>query len=224
MPELHRGRAFALAALALLASSLIGACGGKPPELAAVEWRLEQRQSKAGPYESLWVFASVKDSEGIDDLDALYVVNDAAGIDWRLTNANWTKRTEGGDTWIGAADLALNDYGPLPRGGYRAMAMTAAGERAERAFSVEGQFPDYAAPRIEYSKGQVSLRSAWPETLIIGLDGTGAVLGSSSWTGAAESLGDHFGVDIAARVAAIQAYGYEPSRNMGSYSERVVVK
>jgi hypothetical protein len=204
--------------------ALAWACGGKPPEMPAVEWRLEQRPSPSGPYESLWVFASVKDSEGIDDIDSLYVVNDKAAIDWRLTNANWIKRTEGGDSWIGGAGLAMNDYGPIPRGTYRAVTVNAAGEQAEKSFPVDGDFPSYGAPRLELSKRSLSLRSSWPETLVLGFDGTGALIGTSSWTGVAGDLADFFGSDVAARLAALQVYGYEPSLRMGAYSERMAVK
>ncbi len=211
-------------AAALLLCGLGWGCGGKPPEMPAVEWRLEQRQSKAGPHEGLWVFASVKDSEGLEDIDALYVVNDAAGLDWKLTNANWTKRVEGADTWIGAAGLAMNDYGPIPRGDYRAVSVTAAGEQAEKSFRVDGDFPSLPPPAIVVSKTAISLRSSWPETLLLGFDGTGTLIGSSAWTGSPENLAEFFGSDIAARISGLQAYGYEPNRHMGSYSERMAVR
>src|SRR5208283_2062276 len=85
-----------LAAAALAASS----CGNKLPEIEAVEWRLESRPAPGGPaYESLSVFGSVKDEDGIDNIDQVWILNDDSAYAWEFTDADWVKATEGGDTW-----------------------------------------------------------------------------------------------------------------------------
>ncbi len=223
-----RARAFhtapkptALAALlaAALSAALLS-CGGKPPEIAAVEWRIELRPSAAGPYESLSAFASIKDEDGSEDISSLWIVDDEDFLAWPLTDADWTRRKEGADEWLGAAGLARQDFGPMPRGDYRFVAIDAAGERVERSFRVAGAFPDLPAPELAFEGGTVRVRTSWPETLVLGYDGTGALAGQVAWIGSPESLADLFGPELGARIVEAAAYGYDPSRRMGAYSAK----
>lgn len=211
----------AIASFAAFCSAFVAflsSCGGKPPEVNVVDWRLELRPSKGGAYESLSVFSSLKDDDGIEDVEELWVVQDSEALSWKLTNADWTKKTEGADNWMGAAGLARNDYGPMPRGEYRVVAMDAAGERIEKTFKVDGVFPDLPMPEISLEAGLVRAKSSWPETLILAYDGTGALAGSVPASASAESLADLFGADAAARAVEVAAYGYDPTRKMGAYS------
>jgi hypothetical protein len=217
-PVEDRGALAAILFAALPFLALLASCGGKPPEVAAVEWRLELRPSKEGAYESLSAFASIKDEDGIEDLDTLWVLHDGSALAWPLTNSDWTRRAEGADTWIGASGLARNDYGPMPRGEYRLVAIDAAGERVEKAFRVEGSFPGIAAPEVFFEGGKLRAASAWPETLILAFDGAGGLLASAAYAGSAEGLPELFGQEAAARTAEVAAYGYDPTRKMGAYS------
>jgi hypothetical protein len=208
----------AFAALCIAFGPLLASCGGKPPEVNVVDWRLELRPSKGGAYESLSVFSSLKDDDGIEDIEELWIIQDDEALSWKLTNADWTKKTEGADNWIGAAGLARNDYGQMPRGEYRVVAIDAAGERVEKAFKVDGAFPDLPMPEIALEAGLIRAKSSWPETLVLAYDGTGALAGSASASAEAESLADLFGAEVAARVVEVAAYGYDPARKMGAYS------
>jgi hypothetical protein len=203
-----------LAALALFTTS----CGGKAPEILAVEWRLEQRPSTAGAYESLSVFASIKDEDGIEDIEKLWVVEDSEELAWPMTSADWTKKTDGADEWIGAAGFARNDYAPIPRGEYRFLAYDAAGERIEKSFSVEGTFPALAAPELRVENGKISARSSWPETLVLAYDGTGALIASVPAPASPQSPEELFGEDLGGRTSEAAAYGYDPTLKMGAYS------
>jgi len=210
------------AAVAACGALLASGCGGKLPEVAAVEWRLESRPAESGSaYESLSVFASVKDEDGIDNIDALWVLNDDSALAWKLTNAEWIKVTEGGDTWIGGSSLATPELAGMPRGAYRLVAIDAAGERAEMEFRVTGSFPDRKAPSASYSGDKLAFASTWPETLALAFDGTGALLSSPAAPVKASSLAEAFGQDIAARTAEVGAYGYDPELKMGAFSKRV---
>jgi hypothetical protein len=212
------------AAALLIAALCASSCGNKLPEVAAVEWRIESRPSAHGAaYESLSVFGSIKDEDGLDNVLELWIVNDASALAWKLTNEDWTKASEGGDTWMGGSSLATPELGPLPRGAYRLVAFDAAGQRAELAFGVSGAFPSRAAPSLSYSsrEGRLAIRSGWPETLALAFDATGALLASSPAPAQAAALSEVFGQDIALRAASLGAYGYEPSARMGSFSPRV---
>jgi len=142
--------AAALSAAALAPAALLS-CGGEPPELRAVEWRLELRPAEGGAYESLSVFANIRDSDGIEDIEALWLVADGAELSWTIDDAKWLRRDEGGETWMGAAGLAMGDYGSLPRGDYRLVAADLAGRRAERRFTLEatGALPPLPSCRYE---------------------------------------------------------------------------
>lgn len=221
-------------AVAVFASTLaLSSCGSKPPEISAVEWRLESRPrsagstssgQKSGSYESLSVFGSIKDEAGPENISELWIVSDSSCLAWKLTDADWTKSSSGADIWIGSSALATPELGSLPRGDYRMIAIDAAGTQAELRFKVTGEFPDRATPRITYGNGVLSVRSAWPETLALAFDGAGAMINSVAAPAADSSLSDEFGKDVASRTAAIGAYGYDPELKMGSFSKRITIR
>jgi hypothetical protein len=209
--------AFAAIGLAAAASG----CSVKPPEIAAIEWRLESRPSESGsPYESLSVFADIKDEEGLDNLVELWVVEDESALSWKMTDADWIKAVEGGDTWFGASALSMADFSPMPRGTYRFIAIDAGGQRVEREFQVAGDFPDRQPPTLAFAKDSLSLHSEWPETLLLAFDSAGALIAMPGAQAGATSLAGALGEDSASRTAEIGAYGYDPNLRMGSFSKR----
>jgi hypothetical protein len=203
--------------LAFLALS----CGGEPPEVLSVESRLELRPSAAGSYESLSAFANVRDLNGMDDIEAINIVNDGAGLVWRLSDETWTRRKEGGDTWIGAADLAMADYSPLPRGEYRLEAVNLAGQKAEKTFRIDVEARDATSPGLELAPGRISLVSTWPENLVLGYDAAGGLIAAHAAANGDSSLADLFGAAVVGRVQTIVAYGYDPKRRFGAYTWRM---
>jgi hypothetical protein len=214
-------RAFGIVAISSAALSALG-CGSKLPEILALEWRLESRPSAEGrDYESISVFASLKDEEGLDAVDELWILNDDSALAWKLTNEDWIKVQAGSDTWIGGSALASPELTSMPRGAYRLIAIDAAGQRVEREFRISGSFTDRRAPSASYSGGRLSIDTAWPETLALAFDGTGALIASPGALAQPSSLDTSFGRDIALRTAEVGAYGYDPSLRMGAFSKRV---
>lgn len=218
---LSRGRLIR-PALILATALTVSGCNIQPPEVSAVEWRLESRPSESGkPYESLSVFGVVKDDDNLDNIVELWVVDDEAALSWKLTSADWIRSGEGGDTWIGGSALAQADFSPLPRGSYRLVAIDASGQRAERTFEVAGTFPDRNAPMASYAGSSLSIVSDWPETLVLAFDGTGALIASPGAPPGSSSLDEALGEDIAFRTAELGAYGYDPDLRMGAFSKRI---
>jgi hypothetical protein len=219
------GRVPAHLAFAALSSLLLFvSCGVKPPELSSIEWRVETRPSDKGTrYESLSVFASIKDESGLDNVETIWIVDDDDALAWKLTSADWTKPPQGSPDWIGGSSLATPDLGPVPRGKYRFVTIDAAGQRTELSFVVGGAFPAKKAPEISYapSAGQLSVRSEWTETLVLAFDAAGVFLRSATAPDKAESLADLLGDDCAERTALVSAYGYEPAIKMGAFSQRI---
>jgi hypothetical protein len=215
----HRVLPAFVTALAALATS---ACGNKLPAIEAVEWRLESRPAPVGPpYESLSVFASVKDDDGIDDILEIWVLKDDSAYAWKFTDTDWIKATDGGDDWIGASAIATPELASMPRGTYRFVAIDAAGQRAEKDFEVTGGFPDRKAPSLSCAGGILTIDSTWPETLALAFDAAGTLLASPGAPEGPSSLAGAFGSDLAARTVQVGAYGYDPALKMGAFSDRV---
>lgn len=213
-----------LAAAALLAASALSGCGDEPPTVQAVEWRLETRPSAESPrYESLAVFASVKGGAADGSIDEVWIVNDASALAWKLTADDWIKTADGSDAWIGGSPLAMSDFSPLPRGAYRVVAIDPAGRRAEKPFTLAGDFPARPAPTISLDSKGVAVSSSWPETLVLGYDGAGELAGSAAAPAARSPLAAVLGA-AAQKSMEIAAYGYDPGLRMGAFSGRKAVK
>lgn len=225
------GAGLALSLGLLLAAAALPSCTSAAPELLAVEARLEERPSEGGSYESLSVFGDVRDSDGLDDIEALWVVNDEAELSWQLDDTNWTALSESGETWLGGAGLSMADYGPLPRGRYRLVIANLAGKRAEASF----ELPEAASPRLgrralpslgPLSGGKANAVSTWPQNFLLAYDAAGSLIASKPLTlgGAGGAggidLGALLGPQLAAKAASIGLYGYDPTALIGAYSWR----
>ena len=138
-----RGSAGALAsAVAVIAGALglLAACEISAPETHELYWkRVVFEDLELGrTYETLTLFARVSDADGLEDLDALYVMNDDAQLFWRLTPEDWVIDRSDAGTWIGSTALAMPEDEPLPAGVYRVIVQDIAGQTAEVRFQVAG--------------------------------------------------------------------------------------
>ena len=119
---------------------LLAACEVAAPEAHELFWKrvvfADLRQGRT--YETLTLFARVSDADGLDDLDALYVMNDEAQLFWRLTPEVWVVDRSDSGTWIGSTALAMPSDEPLPAGVYRVIVQDIAGQTAERSFRIAG--------------------------------------------------------------------------------------
>ena len=119
---------------------LLAACEVAAPEAHELFWKrvmfADLRQGRT--YETLTLFARVSDADGLDDLDALYVMNDDAQLFWRLTPEVWVVDRSDSGTWIGSTALAMPSDEPLPAGVYRVIVQDIAGQTAEESFRVTG--------------------------------------------------------------------------------------
>lgn len=214
----RRPRPLLLAGAGLLALSLLG-CGGETPELLGLEQRLELRPRQGGnPYESLSVFVAVRDQDGYEDLEALWIVHDAEELYWSFSPKDWTSRDEGGERWIGSADLAMPDRRPLPRGAWRVLVADLAGRRAERPFRLDGGGENRAPPLLERSGTGFVLKSVWPETMVLAYDAVGALLRAAPAKPGTIVLETLLGAQEAQRTTSAAAYGYDPAARRGAYS------
>ncbi len=203
---------------------LLCACGGEPPEVMAVEARLELRPGDPSAYESLSAFASVRDLNGLDDIESIMIVHDESGLSWRLTDSNWTKRKEGAETWIGSAGLAMVQHDSLPRGEYRLVVVNLAGQKAERAFRMDADSKKARIPGLSVDSDTTTLDSAWPENYFLAYDAVGSLVSVKEAKPGKLGILALFGSALEKRIQTLAAYGYDPHRHLGAYSWRMKKK
>jgi hypothetical protein len=213
-----------LALVSAWAFIALSGCSSGPPELLRVEWILETRPEGAQSYESLSVFADVRDPDGMEDLEAIWIINDQAEILWSLDSSTWTSRTVGGDTWLGAADLTLADRRPIPRGQWRLVAADLAGNRVSHDFLMAPDLAGKAAPRAIFEGSKLRLDARWPENFLLAYDGAGALIRTVVIPAGSVELERLVGTADYPRIQAIAVYGFDGPSNRGGFSPRIKVK
>jgi hypothetical protein len=126
--------------------------------------------------ERLSFFVLPQDADGFEDLGDLYLYNDAAGLSWHLTPADWVQYQDGDNIWIGSRSLAMPDEAPLPRGAYRAVLVDKGGAEGERTFSLDApETPRHPFPgfTVDRGTGSYSISSGYPSNRLICYDGEG---------------------------------------------------
>jgi hypothetical protein len=217
--------------LCLLAVPLLS-CSGSVPEILAVEARVELRPvggatsaaggaAGAGVYESLSVFGNIRNADGLDDIEALWVVDDADELSWKLADTNWSALSESGESWIGAAGLTMADYGAIPRGEYRLVVANLAGRRAEYKFRVSSGDRARPLPLLGQGDSRLSLSSLWPQNFLLAYDGAGALIASKPVGAGNIDLNASLGPENAQRAASLCVYGSDPAQLLGAYSWRM---
>jgi len=220
-----RGRSLGAAGaclFALAALFLFGACTSGPPEILRLEWTLDSRPGEGGSgYESLTLFANVRDPDGIDDLEALWVLDDSSERYWSLGPSSWVKKNSGDDVWIGSSNLCLPDRSPLSRRPWRVVVSDLSGNRGSLDFRIEEETREMPAlPRLALSEGAYTLESFWPENYLVAYDGAGAVLRSVTLQAKAGRLERALGTADSARAVTVAAYGCDPGAHRGAWSPR----
>ena len=214
--------------MVFLAISLISSCASGPPEILGVEWTLESRpatnQGSRTVQEDLSVFARVHDSEGLDDIEAMWVINDASELCWTLGPSSWTKRSLGSDDWLGASGLSMPDGLQPPMGRYRLIVADLAGNRAIYEFTIGESSEANGLPSPDWKDGRISLAKAWPENYLLVYDASGSLLRSAVISMAGGSLASIAGSADAARAQAFAIYGYDAASRRGAFSKRIPIR
>lgn len=146
-----------LGALPAVAVVLLVACSPSRPKILQTFSQLNYVWDKGweAPAEALAIFVQVENDDGLEELDALYVLSDAEEIYWKLERGNWTQLTRPGENWIGANQLTIPFRPEIPRGSYRVLLTTKAGERQSTTFSIDVVRLNQARP-------------VWPQVAVVG--------------------------------------------------------
>ena len=174
---LFKSRNALLVLLLLLTVFFIFSCSQAAPEIKHGSLELVYYENGGRPVERLTFFVLPHDSDGIEDLDTLWLYHDWEGLSWHLTSKDWIEETVGRDIWIGSRSIAMDQSDKLPRGQYRAVLVDKGGNRAERLFSfdvpVERERP---FPHLAITGDQYRIDSEYPEQNFLVFDNEGNYL------------------------------------------------
>lgn len=155
-------------------------CSGAYPRIHDIRYKvvLLQGANEAPPQESLSLALDVTDEDGIEDLEAVALVQDAEELYWKIQRDQWEWKPFGGGKWLVCSGLLSRPGKPFPRGEYRVMVTDMAGYQAERAFALRAESSKIIFPSIEKKDGKLVLKRGSGPTLLVFTSSTGAILGS----------------------------------------------
>jgi len=133
-------------ALAILITLLLLACSENPPQIIQVQWQviLFQNRLLNAVYPKLSIFIRATDEDGMEDLNAIYFINDEAELYWSLLAEKWDKASVRGVEWIGSNGLVMPDKSPLPAGTYRILLEDLSGQTAETQIYLKREELDFS--------------------------------------------------------------------------------
>lgn len=137
--SLTTGRLCPFLLFAIISFSLVlTGCSGRRPFIDQNEWYINYRNDLKNNkiYEELALFLLVKDEDGIEDIEEIYLINEKEEIFWRITEEVKIIHKEGKRAWIGASRLIPENGKKFPNGTYRVVIQDKAGSSAEIAISI----------------------------------------------------------------------------------------
>jgi hypothetical protein len=171
--------------------TLLG-CSQTPPTITQVSLRLVYQEVEGGIKESFSLFVSPQDDDGNADLGELYLINDDAQLVWKLTDTQWVRAENSGQTWIGSHNLQGPGDPNLPRGKFRVVLVDKGGKRSERTVVFDGpETPVYTFPQLQWDRRGYAIRSSYPKNTLLFYDKTGkriTLLPVTNLSGSLESL------------------------------------
>lgn len=113
-------------------------CEGAPPEITDtfVQVTVFKNLRTLQPEEILSLFLVVKDDDGEEDIESIYLLNDRQELFWKLDPLNWEKTDRKGSRWIGSSSIQMPDGSAFPRGKYRVIVSDQAGDRDEKEIQI----------------------------------------------------------------------------------------
>ena len=154
-----------LSTIAAVCVSLLAvflSCTGEAPEIRQIFWQLnvtyDPTTDATGEYLSL--FLHVADSDGIEDIDLLYIIQDEHELLWELSPDGWERLEENEELWIGSNKVEMSDsrHGSVfPRDLYRIIVVDKSGERARDEIYINADTIDFETLNFPTSRVEEDL-------------------------------------------------------------------
>ena len=155
-------------------SLLAVSCSGADPVIYTFNWALqalrEPTQTNTNP-EKLLIQVLADDDDGFEEIYELYIINDEAGLYWRITSDEWTIFSIDNRDWIGINTFYNHDYRSLPRGKYRLLIRDLSGYEDEKTFVVQEEstkYNDIELPKIVLSTQDSITPTFTPSAIVSG--------------------------------------------------------
>lgn len=177
------GRGLAAACVVGCLFGCVLGCTGKPPEILRVFWQvnLVEDRERGAVYQSLSLFLRPRDPDGFEDIEEVYLVNDAEELFWRLDAGSWRQSGSGDETWIGSNAIRLPDGSALPSGEYRVLLRDVGGDSAEQSLQIQAPPVEQARlhlPDVSVRDGSVLISGRAASYQLWLYDSAGAFVGS----------------------------------------------
>lgn len=144
-------------AAALLFSVFFASCGGSPPEIASLFYRLEVEtaaEEESAHREYLRLFILANDNDGASDLEVLELSCPREELIWTIEGDDLERIRENEELWIGRSRIGTADGGPFPRSSYVVKLFDRGGRQSESVFTLEreiGAEPDLFPRLLSFS-------------------------------------------------------------------------
>ncbi|OHD19467.1 MAG: hypothetical protein A2087_00905 [Spirochaetes bacterium GWD1_61_31] len=219
---------FRLALALTLSAWLASACAASAPEILAIDSRLIAYQVEGSPgfVERLTVFANIRDADGSDDLDALFIEHASQELFWQLTAENWNYREEGDQLWLGQNGLA-SGQAVLPRGEYRLTLIDLAGQRTEQDFTLAAPVkPLYEFPTLQHEAvNQLEIQSGYQLNTLFFLDAGGNVVKTVNTASGSHTLDNLWGDSMWRNQAhALTLYAFDIAAETGLFTRQIRIR
>ncbi|MFQ3620497.1 MAG: hypothetical protein SNJ78_06080 [Spirochaetales bacterium] len=159
---------------------VFASCSGRYPKIQEIRyrWVFIQETTSSPPVETLSIAIYVTDEDGLEDLEAVALVNDRQELYWKVPKEQWEWKSFGGVKWLVCSALFPPSGKTFPRGTYRVIVRDMAGYRAEKDLSLLGKAREVQFPRLERKGSNLILTPGSGSTLLVLTSPVGAILGS----------------------------------------------
>lgn len=109
-------------------------CETGPPEITQFFWQINLVAGTTGDavHESISLFASVADEEGIDDIEKMVIFSDVNQLYWEIPFSELERKEKDNTKWYGTNALVMPGYESFPVGEYTVRISDYAGHIAEK--------------------------------------------------------------------------------------------
>lgn len=153
-----------LAALSLI----LAGCTHAQPSVDFWTARIVWQQSENTVIPTMIFFVIASDPDGSEDLEELRLYNDAEGLLWRWTSADWIKIEDSGKTWLGSKQVRMPQGENFPAGQYRAVILDKAGSQGGKVFGFEPPADSrYRFPSLEVKDDTYKVVSDYPDNYLL---------------------------------------------------------
>ncbi|MCQ2604148.1 MAG: hypothetical protein MJ215_03780 [Spirochaetia bacterium] len=125
-------------------------CNENPPEIRQVFWQFNvfHDQETGGSCETLSLYVLADDKDGTNDIESMYLINDAEELYWKISGSDLHIESYGdSETWIGCSNIRISGCisgtgellpdSHIPDGPCRIILIDSSGERDETSVTLK---------------------------------------------------------------------------------------